>query len=81
MHIFCQIGNRVHLQVIQSGSSSGLQNKYEPKEQYVTRRNEVAYRGQEKKLWCIYGGTPLPEIRWRKKGMLIITNEYINSRI
>ena len=20
------------------------------------------------KLWCIYGGTPLPEIRWRKQG-------------
>ena len=63
-----KLGNRVHLQVIQSGSSSGLQNKHEPVEQYVTRRNEVAYRGKEKKIWCIYGGTPLPEIRWRKKG-------------
>ena len=55
-------------QVIQSGSSAGLQNKHEPVQQYVTRRNEVAFRGKEKRLWCIFGGTPLPEIRWRKKG-------------
>ena len=20
------------------------------------------------KLWCVFGGTPLPEIRWRKQG-------------
>jgi len=63
-----KLGNRVHLQVIQSGSSSGLQNKHEPVQQYVTRRNEVAFRGKEKRLWCVFGGTPLPEIRWRKKG-------------
>ena len=58
----------VYLQVIQSGSSAGLQNKQEPVQQYVTKRNEVAFRGKEKRLWCIFGGTPLPEIRWRKKG-------------
>ena len=28
----------------------------------------MAFRGKEVKLWCIYGGTPLPEIRWRKQG-------------
>lgn len=63
-----KLGNRVHLQVIQSGSSSGLQNKHEPIQQYVTRRNEIAFRGKEKRIWCVFGGTPLPEIRWRKKG-------------
>ena len=57
-----KLGNRIHLQVIQSESSATrLQNKREPIEQYVTQRNAVAYRGKEKKLWCIYGGTPLPE--------------------
>jgi neuronal cell adhesion protein len=44
------------MQVIQSGSSSGLQNKHEPVEQYLSRRNDVAFRGKEMKLWCIYGG-------------------------
>ncbi|TRY75568.1 hypothetical protein TCAL_04520 [Tigriopus californicus] len=63
-----KLGNRVHLQVIQSGSSAGLQNKHEPVKQYCSKRNEVTYRGKEMKLWCIYGGTPLPEIRWRKQG-------------
>ena len=34
----------------------------------MTKRNEVAFRGKEKRIWCVFGGTPLPEIRWRKKG-------------
>ena len=50
-------------QVIQSGSSAGLQNKQAPVRQYVTRKNHIAYRGKEVKMWCIFGGTPLPEIR------------------
>ncbi len=54
--------------MIQSGSSAGLQNKHEPVQQYVSRRKDVAYRGKQMKLWCIFGGTPLPEIRWRKQG-------------
>ena len=56
------------MQVIQSGSSAGLQNKVRPTLQYVTRKNHIAYRGKEVKMWCIFGGTPLPEIRWTKKG-------------
>jgi len=63
-----KLGNRVFLQVIKSGSSAGLQNKHTPTKQYVTRKNQVAYRGKKATLWCIYGGTPLPEIRWTKKG-------------
>ena len=58
-----KLGNRVFLQVIQSGSSAGLQNKHEPVKQYVTRKNYVAYRGKSVKMWCVFGGTPLPEIR------------------
>ena len=50
-------------QVIQSGSSAGLQNKLEPVKQYVTRKNYGAYRGKSVKMWCVFGGTPLPEIR------------------
>ena len=51
-----KLGNRVHMQVIQSGSSSGLQNKHEPVQQYLSRRNDVAFRGKEMKIWCIFGG-------------------------
>ena len=54
--------------MIQSGSSAGLQNQVEPTKQYVTRKNHIAYRGQKAKMWCIYGGTPLPQITWTKRG-------------
>ena len=50
--------------MIQSGSSAGLQNKHQPVKQYVTRKNYVAYRGKSVKMWCVFGGTPLPEIRY-----------------
>ena len=36
--------------------------------QYVTNKNEVAYRGKDLKLWCIFGGTPLPTIKWTRIG-------------
>ncbi|KAJ8955459.1 hypothetical protein NQ318_003559 [Aromia moschata] len=49
-------GNRVLLNVISSGVSAA-QNKREPERQYVTRKNEVAYRGKQSELYCIYGGT------------------------
>lgn len=31
-----------------------------------TGNNEVAYRGKELRLWCIFGGTPLPKIQWTR---------------
>ena len=36
--------------------------------QYVTNNQEVAYRGKDLKLWCIFGGTPLPTIKWSRIG-------------
>lgn len=38
-----KLGNWVHLKIIGSGSSAGLQNKHEPEQQYVSRRNEVSF--------------------------------------
>ncbi|KAM7349143.1 neuroglian isoform 1-T6 [Cochliomyia hominivorax] len=62
-----KIGNRVLLDVKQTGISAS-QNKYPPKRQYVTRKNEVALRGKRAELFCIYGGTPLPQTVWKKNG-------------
>ena len=41
---------------------------HEPTKQYVTDKNEVAYRGKDLRLWCIFGGTPLPTITWTRIG-------------
>ncbi|KAF4518843.1 hypothetical protein B566_EDAN006694 [Ephemera danica] len=62
-----KIGNRVLLNVLATGTSAS-QNRHEPTQQYVTRKNEVALRGKKVELYCIFGGTPLPQIRWTKKG-------------
>ena len=51
-----KIGNRVRLQVKPAGTGSS-QNLHEPVMQYVSRRNEVALRGKNVELFCIYGGT------------------------
>ncbi|XP_068158953.1 neuroglian isoform X1 [Drosophila tropicalis] len=62
-----KIGNKVLLDVKQMGVSAS-QNKHQPKRQYVTRKNEVALRGKRVELYCIFGGTPLPQTVWSKDG-------------
>ncbi|XP_076060460.1 neuroglian isoform X2 [Oratosquilla oratoria] len=61
-----KLGNRMYLKVIQTGSTA-VQTKNEPTEQFVSRKNIVILKGKTLELWCIYGGTPLPEMRWKKK--------------
>lgn len=51
-----KLGNRVLLNVLSTGVSAS-QNKHEPVLQYVTKKNEVAYRGKRAELFCIFGGT------------------------
>lgn len=65
-----KLGNRVLLDVIQTGISP-TQNRYQPTLQYVTRKNEVALRGKKVEMYCIYGGTPLPQTIWSKNGQPI----------
>jgi len=73
-----KLGNKVLLNVISTGASAG-QNKHPPERQYVTRKNEVALRGKKVELYCIYGGTPLPQIVWSKNGELIRPSDRITQ--
>ncbi|XP_017782809.1 PREDICTED: neuroglian isoform X2 [Nicrophorus vespilloides] len=73
-----KLGNRVILNVQPSGSGSSL-NKHEPVYQYATRKNEVAYRGKVVELFCIYGGTPLPQTVWKKDGKQILYSERVTQ--
>ncbi|KAF5274231.1 hypothetical protein FQA39_LY07335 [Lamprigera yunnana] len=71
-----KLGNRVLLNVLASGISPSS-NKYEPVLQYVTRKNEVALRGKSAELFCIFGGTPLPQTVWSKNGRHIQSSDRI----
>lgn len=71
-----KLGNRVMLRVQESGVSAS-QNRHEPVQQYVSRRNEVAYRGKQVELFCIFGGTPLPQIVWSKDGELLQSTDRV----
>jgi hypothetical protein len=71
-------GNRVLLQVTASGISP-TQNRHEPVRQYVSRKNEVALRNKRIEMYCIYGGTPLPQVVWTKNGKSIPWNERITQ--
>jgi hypothetical protein len=51
-----KVGNRVLLDVVQTGVSAS-QNRHEPVQQYVTRKNEVGLRGRKVEMYCIFGGT------------------------
>ncbi|XP_055709240.1 neuroglian isoform X1 [Phlebotomus papatasi] len=73
-----KLGNRVLLEVLQTGISP-TQNRHEPKQQYVTRKNEVALRGKRVELYCIYGGTPLPQTVWTKNGQAIFWSDRVSQ--
>lgn len=73
-----KIGNRILLDVTQTGISP-TQNKHAPTRQYVTRKNEVALRGKRVEMYCIYGGTPLPQIVWSKNGRPIPWSDRITQ--
>lgn len=73
-----KLGNKIVLNVISTGVSV-TQNKHPPVKQYVSRKNEVALRGKKIELFCIFGGTPLPQIIWSKNGELIISSDRVTQ--
>ncbi|KAL1420682.1 hypothetical protein MTO96_004426 [Rhipicephalus appendiculatus] len=48
--------------------SSGEQVQRSPSKQYVSPSEIVALRGHLLELHCVYGGTPEPQISWKKRG-------------
>ena len=72
-----KLGNRVLLKV--EPASNAAQNRYPPTRQYVSRRNEVALRGQKIEIFCIYGGTPLPQTVWSKDGRPIAWSDRVQQ--
>ncbi|KAL0850772.1 hypothetical protein ABMA28_006704 [Loxostege sticticalis] len=73
-----KLGNKVYLQVKPTGISPAL-NKHEPVHQYTTRRVEKGLKGKRVELYCIYGGTPLPQIVWKKNGETIRLSQSITQ--
>nr|XP_037271321.1 neuroglian-like [Rhipicephalus microplus] len=61
-----KIGNKIQLKV--EPTSSAGKAEHAPVKQYLSPPNLVALRGHELKLYCVYGGTPLPQISWSKRG-------------
>lgn len=72
-----KLGNRVLLKV--TPASNAAQNRFPPTRQYVSRRNEVALRGQKIEIFCIYGGTPLPQTVWSKDGKPISWSDRVTQ--
>ncbi|KAG7310344.1 hypothetical protein JYU34_003117 [Plutella xylostella] len=73
-----KLGSKVFLVVQQTGIAPGL-NKHAPVHQYTTRRNEVGLRGKKVELYCIYGGTPLPQTVWKKDGRSILSSQGVTQ--
>lgn len=68
-----KVGRKTRLIVL---SNSASLVKHAPEAQYLSPPTVPALRGQKLMLYCIYGGTPLPEIVWRKKGGSLEGNRF-----
>ncbi|CAH1639978.1 unnamed protein product [Spodoptera littoralis] len=73
-----KFGNKIYLEVTQTGIAPTL-NRHEPVRQYTTRKVEKALKGKKVELYCIYGGTPLPQIVWKKNGRSIVSSQGITQ--
>ncbi|KAF0760773.1 neuroglian-like isoform X1 [Aphis craccivora] len=71
-----KLSKRVKINVIQNAETY-VKNKYPLIQQYVSRRNEVALLNKKVELFCIYGGTPLPQTIWLKDGIVIQFNKRV----
>ncbi|XP_067118775.1 LOW QUALITY PROTEIN: neuroglian-like [Centruroides vittatus] len=69
-----KLGNRISLNVQDTGGSG--QASYEPTKQYVSPPAITALRGQSVLLSCIFGGTPIPQIDWRRKNGNLHSGRY-----
>jgi len=73
MSVF-QIGRRIDLRVKQADSNG--QTSHAPVKHYVSPTIITAIKGKPLELYCIYGGTPLPGITWKRKSGSIDDNRY-----
>lgn len=62
-----KLGARIKLQVIPSDTLEFIP----PTKQYLSSENIVSESDKKIELFCIYGGSPLPEIEWLKNNELI----------
>lgn len=69
-----KFGSKIILKVEASGASG--QKSHKPTKQYMSPPNIVALRGRPLELTCIFGGTPLPEVRWSKKGTEMYSSRF-----
>lgn len=69
-----KVGRKTKLIVV--SRSTGLMNHHPPEAQYLSPPHVPALRGQRLQLYCIYGGTPLPDVVWRKKGGSLEGNRF-----
>ncbi|XP_067119925.1 neuroglian-like isoform X2 [Centruroides vittatus] len=61
-----KLGNKITLNVEPSGITG--EGTHALRQQYVSPANIVALRNKPLELFCIFGGTPLPTITWKKRG-------------
>ncbi|XP_072402219.1 neuroglian-like isoform X2 [Diabrotica undecimpunctata] len=54
-------------------------NRQPPTKQYVSQKNKVGLRGKSVEIFCIYGGTPLPQTVWRKNGQVLYSSDRIRQ--
>ncbi|KAL7637345.1 UNVERIFIED_CONTAM: hypothetical protein RMT77_012071 [Armadillidium vulgare] len=61
-----RMGNWVYLNVtsLPRGEGTSVETEVEPFLQYVSDDEITALKGEDVKIYCIYGGHPMPNVRW-----------------
>jgi hypothetical protein len=77
-----KLGSHVHLEVLQN-ETEGFEDlvfEQEPIRQYVSDVSVIGMQTKKVELFCIYGGTPMPEITWFKDDEPVEFNDRLVTR-
>lgn len=68
---FHQVLNQYELSI--SSENSTLPQFYPTTLQYVSDQNEIRWLGESVEFFCIFGGTPIPALVWKKDSITMVS--------
>lgn len=67
-----QVVNRYDLKILNDNETT----EYLLTAQYISDENKTVQLGESVEFNCIFGGTPLPDIVWKKGGLVRVSSEF-----
>ncbi|CAL4065784.1 unnamed protein product, partial [Meganyctiphanes norvegica] len=76
-----RMGNWVYLNVSLEAEATTIEEEVAPTTQFVSEEDETVLKGDDVKLYCIFGGNPVPQITWWKESRSDVSEEDLSPLV